>query len=177
MASGKQFRGEAMVFSTISRLLLRGYNTARPVFDEGDGDDFWVSLKGSKERIRRVQVKSAFLNKPAEKQVDPIQIPQSILDGIVDIVAIALWDFDQTYIGLFDDGDIRSMTENGNIHPTGRIKPTHTAHFAFRYRLTCNGSIPRIFFGPVKRELDVTHHFTMDGGRWDELDGVSPEWH
>lgn len=42
-----------MVSSTISRLLLRGYNTARPSFDEGDGDDFWVALKGSKDQIRQ----------------------------------------------------------------------------------------------------------------------------
>ena len=99
-----------MVSSTISRLLFRGYNTARPFFDEGDGDDFWVALMGSKDGIRRVQVKFAHLKKPEKNSPESIvgnQVPQSIiLDGTVDIVAVGLWNLSRTFIGLFDGEDI-----------------------------------------------------------------------
>ena len=161
-----------MISSTISRLLLRGYNTARPFFDEGDGDDFWVALKGSKDRIKRIQVKSAFLKTTEIKgsnNIVSIHVPQSILDGTVDIVAIGLWDWNNTYIGIFDSGDIRDMLKKQLGYPDNRKKSSHTPHFGFRFTLSIIGNVPRINCGPKKCEVDVTHHFVIENGRWDEL--------
>jgi hypothetical protein len=172
MASEIQFRGESMVYSVISRLLLRGYNSAKPIFDEGDGDDFWVALKGSKDPIRRIQVKSLYLKKSEkEKNTESfeakIQIPQSILDGAVDIVVIGLWNFNHTFIGLFDGTDIRTILKNGIGGTINRkTKTPHSPHFSFRFTVSIIGTIPKI---TCTKKLNVTHHFTMENGRWDEL--------
>ncbi|QTN32267.1 hypothetical protein HZ994_07960 [Akkermansiaceae bacterium] len=153
----------------MSKLLLRGYNAAKPIFDEGDGDDFWVALKGSSDRIRKIQVKSARLTK-WDKRISmsvKIQMPQSILDGTVNVVVVALWDEQQSFIGLFDASDVRMLHDSGIGGSINRKKLTHTPHFGFRFKVDLSQASPRVTCGTESR--DVTRHFNWRGGRWDEL--------
>lgn len=167
MASGKQYRGEAAVHAFVSRLLLRGHNPGRPLFDEGAADDLYISMRGRKTIIR-VQVKSREIKWHTTKKVTTsttVSLPASIADedAPVDLVAVCLWDVERWHIGVFDGTDIRSLLRK-NVGSQVRRKPPHGPELHFRAIIDLRG-VKRVTFSGI----EVTRNFAEQGGRWDEL--------
>jgi len=167
MASSKQYRGEAAVHAFASRLLLRGHNPGRPLFDEGAADDIYVSIRGRKN-LYRVQVKSRHINwskKQTSSLSTTISIPASIGDeeSPVDLVVVCLWDDERWYIGLFEGGDIRRLRSEGAGCLIDR-KPPHSPELHFHPIIDLRSGVKFTF-----SKADVTSNFTEIGGHWDKL--------
>lgn len=167
MASELQYRGEAAVHVFASKVLLRGHNPGRPLFDEGAADDIYVSVRGRKA-IVRIQVKSCKIKwHPKEPTSIDLKVafPASILqeDSSVDIVALCLWDWNKSYIGLFDGEDTRQLQEKGYGSLILR-KPPHSKELHFRPKIELTQE-PKFFLSGA----DVTKKFSESGGRWDEI--------
>lgn len=167
MASSKHYRGEAAVHAFVSRLLLRGHNPGRPLFDEGAADDLYVSMRGRKS-VMRVQVKSREIKWYKKKRVTTstkVSMPASIIDddSPVDLVAVCLWDAEQWHIGVFGGTDIRELRANGAGSFVKR-KPPHGDEIHFRAIIDMRGA-KRVTFSKV----DVTRCFLEREGGWDEL--------
>lgn len=181
MASKNQYQGDAAIHATISRLLMRGYNSGRPIYDENDSDDFWI--RGPSGKVLRCQARSVSVKKWKKVRVnktwceirwskaDNIQFPESILSDGVDIVVMCILHEDRFFIGLFDTNDITGLREGRRGGATNR-KPkngrlSHRPTIGFKWSLDLRGEHPRIYFSKGK---DVTLHFdNHKGGKWDEL--------
>jgi hypothetical protein len=167
MASELHYRGEAAVHAFASRILLRGHNPGRPLFDEGAADDIYVSMRGRKNLIR-VQVKSCRIQWHAKKTVSKsskVSIPASILDmdAPVDIVAVCLWDWKQWFIGVFDGEDMRRLrAANAGSHIVRKPPFSPELHF---HPIVDLRSDPKFMFS----QADVTPNFAETDGRWDEI--------
>lgn len=181
MASKLHYQGDAAIYSAISRLLMRGYNPAKPLYDEADSDDFWI--KGPNGDILRCQAKSATVKNWRKKRINGtweesresksagIQLPQSILTGGVDIIAVCFRIEDQFLVGLFDAEDIAQLHVKEGRGGTSNRKPkngkiSHSETIGFKWSVDYSDIIPKIKFSGGR---DVTQHFVSQGGRWDEL--------
>lgn len=167
MASSRHYRGEAAVHAFVSRLLLRGHNPGRPLFDEGAADDLYVSIRGRKD-ILRIQVKSRKIEWRVGSVISSstkFSIPDEIIDddSSLDVVVICFWDDERWLIGVFDGPDIRSLLSTGAGCRLKR-KPPHGPEIHFRAIIDLRNGREVRFSGE-----DVSRNFRETGGRWDEL--------
>jgi hypothetical protein len=180
MASNKQYQGDAAIHAAISILLLRGYNSGRPIYDEADSDDFWV--RGPEGKILRCQARSATVKNWRKTRVDKvwmesrwsksdtIQFPESVLTGGVDIVVMCILCEGQFYVGLFNPDDIKQMREEGRGGNTNRRtkdgKLSHRPTISFRWSIDFRARQPKFLYSGM---MDVSNHFDQNGVKWNEL--------
>ena len=151
----------------VSRLLLRGHNPGRPLFDEGAADDLYVSIRGRKN-VLRIQVKSRKIEWRSEGALSSstkFSIPDEIIDdeSSLDVVAVCFWDEERWLIGVFDGPDIRRLLVAG-IGCRLKRKPPHGPEIHFRAIIDLRERRKITFTGE-----DVSDNFREIGGRWDEL--------
>jgi hypothetical protein len=167
MASSRHYRGEAAVHAFVSRLLLRGHNPGRPLFDEGAADDLYVSVRGRKAVVR-VQVKSRKIEWHTGRDISKsitVSIPDEIVDeeSSLDLVVVCFWDEERWLIGLFDGSDIRRLLTSGVGCRVSRKHP-HGPEIHFRTIIDLRAQRRLTFSG-----MDVSRHFLEKEGKWDEL--------
>lgn len=167
MASSRHYRGEAAVHAFVSRLLLRGHNPGRPLFDEGAADDLYVSIRGRKS-LFRIQVKSRKIDWHPDGDISysiKFSMPDEIIheDSSLDLVAVCFWDQEKWLIGIFDGEDVRMLLSAG-VGSRVKRKPPHGPEIHFRSIIDLRHE-RRVSFSSI----DVSHNFRETGGRWDEL--------
>jgi hypothetical protein len=167
MASNRHYRGEAAVHAFVSRLLLRGHNPGRPLFDEGAADDLYVSVRGRKSLVR-VQVKSRKIEWHAGRNISKsitVSIPDEIVNekSSLDLVVVCFWDEERWLIGLFDGSDIRQLLASGAGCRVPR-KPPHGPEIHFRTIIDLSIERRLSFSG-----IDVSRNFQEKTGKWDEI--------
>ncbi len=167
MASSRHYRGEAAVHAFVSRLLLRGHNPGRPLFDEGAADDLYVSIRGRKA-VFRIQVKSRKIDWHTGGVISSsikFSVPDEIIDddSSLDLVAVCFWDEARWLIGIFDGSDFRRLLSAG-VGSRLKRKPPHGPEIHFRAIIDLRKECRVTFSGE-----DVSYNFKERGGRWDEL--------
>lgn len=187
MASEKHYQGDAAVYAALSKFLFRGYNPAKPLYDEDDSDDFWIKGRG---KIYRCQARSSGfkvlkgckLNGRAKTwrvieksaSVDgKVQFPESIQSGGVDIVVMCVFFRRQFFIGLFDADDVNSLQSKGHFRKTNRKEKngrmSHRETLGSRWSINHSGNELKIKMATSRNAEDVTYNFLEKGGKWDEL--------
>lgn len=191
MASEKHYQGDAALYAALSQFLIRGYNPAKPLYDEADSDDFWIRNDFGKKKIFRCQARSSgFAGKGCkkigkkEKWVESsrgdeangtIQFPQSVLEDGVDIVVMCLFHKDKFLIGLFDANDIHKLCNEGvggNTNRERKEKQRPTISFRWSIKISNINTkknpniITQVF---LSKNKDVSFHFDQRGGKWDEI--------
>jgi hypothetical protein len=180
MASRIQYQGDAAIHAAISMLLLRGYNSGRPIYDEADSDDLWI--RGPEGNVLRCQARSAAVKKWKKVRVnkvwketrwskaDNIQFPESVLADGVDLVAMCILSEERFFVGIFDADDIRILRKEGIGGNTNRKpkngKLTHRPTIGFKWSIDLRGEKPKFLFANGR---DVTCHFDQNGEKWNEL--------
>ncbi len=182
MASEKHYQGDAALYAALSQFLIRGYNPAKPLYDEADSDDFWIDSR-KKNGISRCQARSSGfgrkgckkIGKKKEKWVESlkgdeadatIQFPQSILEDGVDLVVMCLFHKDRFFVGLFDSKDINELLNEGCGGNTNRKeKEKQRPTISFRWSIKTSDKITKVFLN----KKDVSSHFDQRCGKWDEL--------
>lgn len=162
--------GEAAVHATIAQLIMRGYNPARPLFDHGPSDDFYLSYQGG-SRIWRFQVKSisfVWNQKKDSSTSVKLPVPACVLekDTGLDYVSAVFWDGLVWWLALFPPSDLRKLHKQNGIGSLGKVRgnaSSGTLTFRFGFERRAN---PIVTLNRGK--IDVTkhfHHFT--NGLWD----------
>lgn len=183
MASEKHYQGDAALYAALSQFLIRGYNPAKPLYDEADSDDFWIRNDFGEKKIFRCQARSSgFGGKGCEKigkkemwvlRPKPkgdeangtIQFPQSVLEDGVDLVVMCIFHIDRFFIGLFDADDINKLRNKGSGGKTNRKEGKQRPTISFRWSIKISENGAKVFLN----KEDVSSHFDQRGGKWDEL--------
>lgn len=162
--------GEAAVHATIAQLILRGYNPARPLFDHGPSDDFYLTYQGG-AKIWRFQVRSKSFNWNPDKDSGNgihIPLPACVLEKDIglDFVSAVFWDGFTWWLGLFLPSDLRTLFKRNKIGSWAKPRKnasSGTLTFSFNFKCRAN---------PImtldRGRIDVSKHFHhVSGGSWD----------